>query len=368
MKSLKAAAGLLAVSALALAALSGCAQDGTPSGSASAGGDKVIALLLPDNASSRYEKFDKPLFEAAVADLCSDCTVIYSNADNDVSKQLDQANAAIQNGAKVLVVQAANSEGSKPVADAAQAAGVPVIAYERQLRSPGTTYFASLDGVRTGGLQAKAIIDALVAEGKPKGPVLMLNGSPTDSGAADYKKGATDAFNAAGVEILDSFDTPGWEPPQAQAQMDQWITKYGLDGFAAVYAANGGTAGAASASIKSAGGDPGKYYITGQDAELSELQRIVVGEQYETIYKPLKILASTAAAAAVAIVNGEKPDASVFSNTFDMGSGEIPTAYVEAISVTADNISDTVIKDDFLTVDEICTGQYAAGCTELGLK
>jgi D-xylose transport system substrate-binding protein len=330
--------------------------------------DKVIGLLLPDNASSRYENFDKPLFEAAVAKLCADCKVIYSNGDNDVARQLDQANAAIQNGAKVLVVQAVDSAGSKPVADAAEAASVPVIAYERKLLSPGTKYFASLDGVRTGGLQAQAIIDALKASGNPTGPVLMLNGSPTDSGAGDYKKGATDAFNAAGVKILDSFDTPGWEPPKAQAQVDQWITKYGLDGFKAIYAANGGTAGAAIASIKAAGGDPSKYFVTGQDAELSEIQRIVAGEQYETIYKPLHVLAETAATAAVAIVNGGKPDAAVFNKEVDMGSGNIPTAYVDAISVTKANIADTVLKDHFFTVDQICTADYAKGCEALGLK
>lgn len=350
-------------------ALTACGAGGSGEGGGG-DGDLTIGLLLPDNASSRYENFDRPLFEAAVADLCDTCEVLYSNADGEVSNQLDQANSAIANGADVLVVQAVDSDGSKPVGDAALAADVPVIAYERALNgTEGTSYFASLDGVRTGGLQAAVIIEALEEEGNPTGPVLMVNGSPTDSGARDYEQGATEAFEAAGVEILDSFQTPEWDPAQAQDQVDQWITRYGVDGFEAIYAANGGTAGAASAALQSAGADPEDYFITGQDAELSEIQRIVQGTQYQTIYKPLHELAGVAAEAAVALANGQEPDPEKFSNETDMGTPDpVPTAYVDAISVLQDNIADTVIADEFFTVEEICTSDYAEACSEIGLN
>ena len=127
-------------------------------------------------------------------------------------------------------------------------------------------------------------------------------------------------FEDEGIEVAQEYDTPDWLPENAQKEMDQAITAVGKDGFHGVLAANDGTAGGAIAALKGAGIDPTTIPVTGQDAELAAIQRIIAGEQYMTVYKPIKPLADNAATLAVAVVNGEDPaDSDVINGEEDNG-------------------------------------------------
>ena len=140
----------------------------------------------------------------------------------------------------------------------------------------------------------------------------MINGSPTDNNATLFKKGAHSVLDGK-VKIGAEYDTPDWSPDKAQTEMDQAITKLGKNGFDGVYAANDGTAGGAIAAMKAAGIDPKTKPTTGQDAELAGIQRILLGEQYMTVYKAIKPEASAAADIAVALAKASsrsrRPDA-----------------------------------------------------------
>ncbi len=151
--------------------------------------------------------------------------------------------------------------------------------------------------------------------------------------------------------------------------MDQAITALGKDGFNGVLAANDGTAGGAIAALKAAGLNPQDIPVTGQDAELAGVQRVIAGEQYMTVYKPIEPLASNAATLAVAVVNGEDPaDSEVINGTEDNGMAEVPTAITDTVPVFADNVQDTIIADDYWSVDEICTQEYAQACKDAGIQ
>ena len=195
----------------------------------------------------------------------------------------------------------------------------------------------------------------------------MINGAPTSSDANLFKKGAEDGFAEAGVKVLDSFDTPGWDPAKAQAQMDQWITKYGKDGFSAVYAANGGTAGGAIASMKAAGINPKDHPVSGQDADLSEIQRILEGIQFMTIFRPLKVEADLAAEAAIALLEGKALPAKFDVQTDNESGTPVPSAVLPVSAVDISNIKETLIDSGYFTLEEICTAQYAAMCAKAGL-
>ena len=97
---------------------------------AAAGGGK-IALLLPETKTARYESQDRPHFEAKVKELCADCQIIYSNADQDAAKQQQQAEAALTNGAKVLVLDPVDSASAAAIVDRAKQSKIPVICYDR---------------------------------------------------------------------------------------------------------------------------------------------------------------------------------------------------------------------------------------------
>ncbi|HWH93040.1 MAG TPA: substrate-binding domain-containing protein, partial [Baekduia sp.] len=211
-----------------------------------------------------------------------------------------------------------------------------------------------------------ALLDKL---GQPSGKsIVMINGAPTDPSSGDYKKGAHSVLDSSGVKIGKEYDTPDWSPDKAQQEMEQAITALGKTGFVGVYAANDGTAGGAIAAMKSNGVDPKTVPVTGQDAELTGIQRIVLGEQYMTVYKPIKPLADIAAQTAVDVANDKKPSSATFNSTTDNGQGKIPTALTKTTPVTRDNVKDTVIKDGYWKASEVCSGRYAASCKSAGIE
>jgi D-xylose transport system substrate-binding protein len=176
-------------------------------------------------------------------------------------------------------------------------------------------------------------------------------------------------IDTSGFKVGKEYDTPDWSPDKAQSEMEQAITALGKNGFVGVYAANDGNAGGAIAAMKSNGVDPKKIPMTGQDAELAGVQRIVAGQQYMTVYKAIKPEAEAAATLAVSLLRGEQaPSGLVNTKTANGSAGDVPSVIMDPVAVTVDNINDTIIKDKFWTAAQICTGQYAAGCKSAGIQ
>jgi D-xylose transport system substrate-binding protein len=355
----------LIVAALGLAA---CGDDDDDGGGGDSGGGGTIAFLLPETQNARYESHDRPLFEAAVKERCPDCEVLYQNADQDPTKQQQQVEAALTEDVDVMVLDPVDSVAAAGLANRVKQAGIPVLSYDRLILDADLDYYAAFDSLEVGKQQGESLSDRLQQDGSPEGPIVKINGDPKDNNATLFKQGSNEVFEQRGVEITQEYDTPDWLPENAQREMEQAITAAGEDGFAAVYAANDGTAGGAIAALKGAGIDPATRPVTGQDAELTAIQRIIAGEQYMTVYKPIKPLADAAADIAVALVNGEEPPSSVINSETDNGTEQVPTALTETIPVTVDEINDTIIADDYWPVEEICTGQYAQACKRAGIQ
>jgi D-xylose transport system substrate-binding protein len=368
-QSTVAALAIAMVVAMGLAACGGDDDNGSADKASGdgGGGGKTIALLLPETKTTRYEEKDRPLFTAKVKELCPDCEVIYANATQDPNKQQQQAEAAITNGADVLVLDAVDVKSVGPIVQHANQKDIPVIAYDRLIPDQDIAYYVSFDNVKQGRIQAQTLLDKL-GSGADGESIVMVNGAPTDPSAGDYKKGAHQVFDKSGVKIAKEYDTPDWSPDKAQVEMEQSITALGKDGFVGAYSANDGMAGGMIAAMKSAGIDPSARPITGGDSEAAAIQRILTGEQYSTIYLAIKQQAETSAQIAVAAAQGKDAPADVVSAKVDNGAKDVPSVLLSPIAVTKDNIDDTVIKDGFLTVEEICTGSYKAACKEAGLQ
>jgi D-xylose transport system substrate-binding protein len=358
------AASLLVAACGSSSSSSTSTSSGTSTGGGGGAGGK-IALLLPENQTARYESSDKPLFEAKVKELCSSCQVVYSNAAQDAAKQQQQAEAAIAQGVKIIVLDPVDGASAAAIVNAATAKKIPVIGYDRLVKNSDVAYYVEFKSPEVGKLQAQYLVDKLKKDGK-SGSIVMINGDPADNNAKLFKEGAHSVLDKSGFKIGKEYDTPGWTPAKAQTEMDQAIAALGKNGFVGVYAANDGTAGGAIASMKGAGIDPKTRPTTGQDAELAGIQRILIGEQYMTVYKPIKPLASTAAQWAVDLLQGKKP--SNATSTENNGKVNIPTLKLDVIPVTADKVESTVVKDGYWKPSEICTGPYAAACTKYGVK
>jgi D-xylose transport system substrate-binding protein len=359
----------IALAAVALLAGACATTDSDGGGGGGGGGEKKIALLLPETKTARYEAADRPLFQAKVKELCPDCEIIYSNADQKADEQQNQADAALTNGAKVMVLDPVDSASAASIVSKAKAQSVPVISYDRLITNADVDYYISFDNEKVGQLQAESLVSKLKEDGKSSGSIVMINGAPTDNNAKLFKAGAHSVLDDSGFKIGKEYDTPDWSPDKAQDEMDQAITALGKSGFVGVYAANDGTGGGAIAAMKGAGIDPSSRPTTGQDAELAAIQRILIGEQYMTVYKAIKPEAEQAAELAVNLINGNRAAADALATAkVNNGTKDVASILLEPVAVTKDNVQDTIVKDNFHPVDQICAGEAASACQAAGIS
>jgi D-xylose transport system substrate-binding protein len=340
------------------------------------GGGPKIALLLPESKTTRYEAHDHPEFEEAVNAACSDCEILYNNANQDAAQQQSQLESALTDGAEVIVLDPVDSASAASMADRAAQQDVPVVSYDRLiLNTDNVDYYVSFDNVKVGELQGSTLAKKLADDGNPTGPIIKINGSPTDNNAKLFGQGADSELNKAGVQVAQEYDTPDWSPDKAQQEMDQAITAVGKTGFAGVYAMNDGTAGGAIAAMQSAGIDPKTVPTTGQDAELEAVQRILTGEQFMTVFKATQPEAKAAADIAVALARGEEVPAGLVNGKTNNGNKDVDSVLLTPVAVTKDNITTAefggqklIGPDGYWTADEICTAEFQSACQEAGIS
>lgn len=353
--------------AVSLAACGSAKESGdkTKESGAAKGDAVTIGLLLPENQTARYEKFDKPLIEKKISELTNGkAKVVYANAKQDATLQNQQVDTMITNKVDALIVDAVDSKAIAGSVKKAKDEGIPVVAFDRLAEGPIDGY-TSFDNEEVGHVQGKALLEALGAKAKD-GQIVMMNGAITDPNAKLFKKGAKAELDGK-VNVGREYDTKEWKPENANANMEAAITALGKDKIIGVYSANDGMAGGIITALKAAG--LAKLPpVTGQDAELAGVQRIVAGEQFMSVYKPYAPEAAAAAEMAVALAKGEKLDSIAKSKTDSPTAKGIPSVLVPVVSLTKDNIKDTVVKDGVYTVAEICTPKYKAACDALGLK
>lgn len=325
--------------------------------------DGMIAVLLPDSASSaRWEADDRRFFEEAFEAAGVEYMIV--NAEGDARTQQTQAEQAITNGAKVILLVNLDSGSGAAIIAQAREAGVKVIDYDRlTIEGPGADVYVSFDNVAVGRLMGETlepVIDALEVE-TPQ--VVLLNGSPTDNNATLFKEGyvsiAGPRFEAGDWNLVDDQAVPDWDNQQALVIYEQILTAAGGN-VDATFAANDGLANSVI-SARKAQGLPA-HPVSGQDATVAGIQNILAGDQTMTVYKPIKLEADAAAEAAIALLNGEDPAALANGETINNGQGEVPFIKLTPLAVTADNIAETVIADGFRTWEEICVGDFEQFC------
>ena len=347
--------------ALLVLGLAACGDD--DSATEPTGGDQKelsgkIAVLLPDTKSSdRWEKADRRFFEEAfkAAGLSEDDYLI-SNAQGDPATQRSQAEQAITEGAKVILLTNLDSGSGAAIIDASKAAGATMIDYDRLTLKGDADFYVSGDATEAGRLQGQGLIDDL-----DKGAIAMLHGAPTDSFATDLQKGYKEVLKPK----LDSGDytlaaeqaVPNWDGQQALTIFEQMLQKTNnkIDG---VIAANDTLANSVITALQARKLD--LVPVTGLDATAGALQHILAGEQSMTVYFSIKDQATKAANLAVQIARGEEPTG--VDSEVDNGTKTVPTIFLKPQTIRKDNIADTVIADDFVSWDEVCVGKYEQYC------
>jgi D-xylose transport system substrate-binding protein len=324
-----------------------------------------IVVLLPDSASSsRWEADDRRFFEAAFEEAGVTYSIV--NAEGEATTQITQAEQAITNGAKVLLLVNLDSGSGAAIIAKAREAGVAVIDYDRlTIEGEGADFYVSFDNVAVGKLQGEGLVAAVeAAELETPVQVAVLNGSPTDNNATLFKQGYDSVidplFESGDWVKVDDQSVPDWSNQEALVIFEQILTAAGGEVDAAV-AANDGLAGSVIAALENQGLDP--IPVTGQDATAAGIQNILAGKQSMTVYKAVKQEAEGAAALAIAIIN-EEDTSELATGVVNNGTRDVPSLLLVPVAVTIDNIEETVIADGFRKWDEICIGDFEALCPE----
>jgi D-xylose transport system substrate-binding protein len=322
-----------------------------------------IAVLLPDTKSSdRWEKADRRFFGEAfkAAGLkSSDYTI--KNAQGDPANQRTQAEQAITDGAKVIVLTNLDSGSGAAIIADAQSQGVKVVDYDRLTLKAGADYYVSGDATEAGRLQGKGLVEDLDKAGKDKPAVAVLDGAPTDSFATDLKTGYNEVlkpkFDSGEYTKVGQQAVPQWDGQQALTIFEQLLQKSSnkIDG---VLAANDTIANSTISALKAR--KLPSIPTTGLDATAGAVQHLLAGEQSMTVYFSIKDQATKAANLAVQLDRGEKPTG--VTSTADTGTKKVPTIFLKPQTIRKDNIADTVIADDFVSWEEVCVGRYEKLC------
>ncbi len=337
-----------------------CGQSESKKSSTKRKNDKTkikIGFLMETYDLNRWKR-DETFFIKKAESLGAE--VFVAIADGDQDRQNKQADTFLTQGIDVLVVVPKNLKTAARIVKSAHEKNVPVLAYDRLILNCNLDMYVTFDNEKVGYLQAKGVLEKV-----PEGNYILLGGAASDNNAKLLRKGQTRAINehqdktGKKITILADPYLDNWDRDEARRRVGNMITKFHSEGkkINAIIASNDSTAGGVIAALKTEQLHS-RTAVSGQDAELSACQRIVEGTQTLTIYKPIRKIAETAAEIALSLGKGKKVDEIIKSSGFkinylDNGTKKIPSIFLEPVYVTKDNIVQTIIKDDWHSLENV---------------
>ncbi len=334
---------LLCFCALLLTACVKGPESGNGGRGAKSGGPVRIGFSMDTLKEERWQR-DKALVEQRCQEVGAQCEVQVANGVD--ADQIKQCENFLTKGVDVLIVAPHNGQIAASIVEAAHKQGVPVISYDRLIRNSDVDLYVSHQVVKIGQMQAQYALDHA-----PKGNYVMIGGSQTDNNALLLIDGQMQvlqpAIDKGQIKIVAKQFAREWLASEALRIMEDALTKNNND-IQAVIASNDGTAGGAVSALPPA--LVGKVLVTGQDASLDAVQRIVEGKQTMTIYKPIQPLAFAAVDSAVKLAKGEKVDA---KDKINNGKLDVPSLLFEPMVLDKTNVMQTVIKDGYHKVEDV---------------
>jgi D-xylose transport system substrate-binding protein len=318
-------------------------ESGNTNRGAKSGGPVRIGFSMDTLKEERWQR-DKALVEQRCKEVGAQCEVLV--ADGSDATQINQAESFLTKGVDVLIVAPHNGQVAAAIVEAAHKQNVPVISYDRLIRNADVDLYVSHQVVKIGQMQAQYALDH-----QPKGNYVLIGGSQTDNNALlliqGQKQVLQPAVDKGDIKIVTEQYAREWLASEALRIMEDSLTRHNND-IQAVVASNDGTAGGAISAIP-----PqlvGKILVTGQDASLDAVQRIVEGKQTMTIYKPIQPLAFAAVDSAVKLAKGEKVDA---KDKINNGKLDVPSLLFEPMVLDKNNVMQTVIKDGYHKMEDV---------------
>ncbi|MEU4365326.1 multiple monosaccharide ABC transporter substrate-binding protein [Promicromonospora sp. NPDC023987] len=375
------ATGAMAVS-LAACGGGGAGAGGGADGGAAGDGEEggLVGVAMPTQTYERWIA-DGDAVKSGLEEAGYDVDLQF--AGDDIPTQQAQIDAMINKGAEALIIASIDGTALGTQLDAAAAADIPVISYDRLIRdSEHVDFYVTFDNYEVGVQQGTSLLTGLgildengeEAADAPEGPlnIELFAGSPDDNNAGFFFEGAMSVLQPYlddGTLVVPSEQTDfgtvaiqRWEQEGAQSRMEDLLTgsyskgERTIDGVLAP--ADVLSRGVITALSNSGygKGDLDMPIITGQDAEAASAKLIEDGKQYSTIFKDTRLLAEQAVIAATSFLEGEEPEAND-TETYDNGVKVVPSYLLPTVIVTADNLEAELIDSGYLTEEEVASGQ-----------
>lgn len=333
---------------LILSSVGGCVSAPSDQGRTSAvnnHGKLKIGFAMATLQEERWQK-DKEVFEAYCKEKGIECVITVANAN--AQRQANDVDNLLTQGIDVLIIAPHDSVQAASMVDRAKAQNVPVISYDRLIDSEKIDLYISHQIPVVGRKIAEYALQKA-----PKGNYILVYGASTDNNGMILKREQNAVLKSAvergDIKIVADQHAKDWKAEEALKIVENALTQ-NSDNITAVVASNDGTAGGAISALETRG-LAGKVLVTGQDAEKAALQRIAEGKQTMTVYKPIKPLAEGAVDAAIKLAKGEGLETEPFKS--DAMRNYIKAILLEVIVVDKDNLMNTVIKDGWITFDEV---------------
>ncbi len=306
--------------------------------------DKIILGLVIDGLVIERWQEDRDIFVSKARELGAE--VIVRNANEDTERQVEQVYTIIEEGIDVLIIIPYDRDGLSQCIRAAKKKGIKVIAYDRLIKDADIDAYVAFNSVRVGQLMAGVLYEQV-----PEGNYIIINGSQKDNNSylfnSGFKLALKEGLDSNQVRIIDEVWADDWREDESYNTVSKAIRE-----GKRIDAVIGGNDRLAEGALKALSENrlADDVYVVGHDAELSACQRIVEGLQLATVYKPIRVLAEGAAELAVNMAKGVAIE---YEHTIDNGKKQVPFIRYEPTLVTKDNMMDSVIKDQFHTVEEV---------------
>jgi len=304
-----------------------------------------IGVSFTDLRNERWSRENEMMSQ-----LCKEIGVEYmsQSANGDAGLQLSQSENLISQGIDVLLVIPFDAVSAASIVEVAHENNIPVIAYDRLIKSSELDLYVSFDSIRVGEMMAEYVHNK-----HPKGNYIILKGDIGDNNAHLVYEGQMNVLDKyiknGDIKIVAEQFCKNWSGTEALKYTENALTAVDNDVVAILTGYDGLATGAIQALM--AQGLSGKVAVTGQDAELSACQRVVEGTQTMTIYKPLKKLAKKGIESAVALAKKEKPAG--INGSAKVSGVDINAILLDPIVVTADNMVEEIVEDGFHSLEDI---------------
>jgi D-xylose transport system substrate-binding protein len=301
-----------------------------------------IGLLMDSYVVDRW-RTDQSLFTEKVNELGG--KVLVEVPHGNAEEQVRLGKKLIADGVNVLVIVATDGVKAAEVVEAAKAAKIPVISYDRMIASNNVNFYVSYDGTKVGTMQAQYAKDKM-----PTGNYMLINGPTSDINSIIFREGQLSVLKndieAGKIKIIADFVLEDWSELEAIMKVEEFLSDHGERPDVIIAANDALATGALQVLPQDL---LGKVVVTGQDAERTALRNIVSGNQSMTVYKPIKPLAYMAAEIAMKLAKGQKVEGKMIKS----GNYEVNAVLLDPIVVDKNNIKETIVKDGHLSMSEL---------------